>query len=52
MEIQLVLPAVSQIKEAHYELVSLHLVFTPKLKLSVQSLSIFEPLGVVPDLLQ
>jgi hypothetical protein len=52
VEIQLVLPAVSQIKEAHYELVSPRLVFTPKLKLSVQSLSIFESLGVVPDLLQ
>ena len=51
MELQLVLPAVRQIKEAEYELVSPKLVFIEILKFSVQSLRFFETLGVVLDLL-
>ena len=52
MEIQLVLQAVSQIKEAADELDTPRSEFTPILKTPVQSLRFFELLGVVPDPLQ
>ena len=52
MEIELVLPAVHQIKDADYEPVSAQLLaLIVIIKHSVQSLSLFVPLGEVPDVL-
>ena len=53
VEIELVLAAVCQIKDADYEPVSAHLVvLIVIIKYFVQSLRFFVPLGEVPDLLQ
>ena len=52
VEIEPVLPAVGQIKEAANELVTPLSIFTPKLKSPVQSLRFFELIGVVSDPLQ